>query len=81
MIKSWSYKKEYALLRKKILNRIDGSLKSGSIFFGKQIIKFENNFSKYNKIKYSTAVGSGKDALCIALISLCVKIHVTLSSL
>jgi aminotransferase EvaB len=73
MIKSWSYKKEYALLRKQILNRIDSSLNSGSIFFGKQIKKFENNFSKYNKIRYITAVGSGTDALCIALISLGVE--------
>ena len=46
MIKSWSYKKEYALLRKQILNRIDSSLNSGSIFFGKQIKKFENNEEK-----------------------------------
>ena len=73
MIKSWSYKKEYALLRKQILNRVDRSLNSGNIFFGKQIKKFEINFSKYNKLKYSTAVGSGTDALLIALLALGVK--------
>jgi len=73
MIKSWSYKKEYALLRKQILNRIDRSLNSGNIFFGEQIKKFEINFSKYNKLKYSTAVGSGTDALLIALLALGIK--------
>ena len=73
MIKSWSYKEEYGLLRKKILKTIDNTLKSGNIFFGKQIKKFENNFSKYNDIKYSTAVGSGTDALYIALLALGVK--------
>ncbi len=73
MIKSWSYKKEYALLRKQILNRVDRSLHSGNIFFGEQIKKFEINFSKYNKLKYSTAVGSGTDALLIALLALGIK--------
>jgi len=73
MIKSWSYKEEYGLLRKKILKTIDNTLQSGNIFFGKQIKKFENNFSKYNDIKYSTAVGSGTDALYIALLALGVK--------
>ena len=73
MIKSWSYQKEYVFLRKRILKEIDASLNSGNIFFGKQIKKFENNFSKYNKIKYSAAVGSGTDALYISLLALGVK--------
>ena len=73
MIKSWSYKKEYSLMRKKILNVIDNSLRTGNIFFGKQINKFENNFSKYNKVKYSTAVGSGTDALYISLLAIGIK--------
>ena len=37
MIKAWSYIEEYKELRKKILTSIDRTLKSGQIFFGKEI--------------------------------------------
>ena len=67
MIKPWSYTDEYKNLRKKILNSIDKTLNSGELFFGKQLNKFEKNFLKYNKLKYGVAVGSGTDALIIAL--------------
>ena len=67
MIKPWSYTEEYKNLRKKILNSIDKTLNSGELFFGKQLNKFEKNFLKYNKLKYGVAVGSGTDALIIAL--------------
>ncbi len=67
MIKSWSYKEEYKQNRKKILKTIDKTLLSGDLFFGNQLSKFENNFKKLNKSKYGIAVGSGTDALIIAL--------------
>ena len=67
MIKSWSYLEEYKDYRKKILNSIDRTLKSGKLFFGKQLIQFEKNFLKISKFKYGVAVGSGTDALIIAL--------------
>ena len=70
MIKSWSYIEEYKDLRKKILKSIDKSLKSGQIFFGKELEKFEKNFIKLNKLKYGIAVGSGTDAIYIALLAL-----------
>ena len=63
----WSYKKEYNKLREKILLSIDKALKSGNIFFGKELKKFENNFNKYNKSKFGLAVGSGTEALYIAM--------------
>ena len=63
----WSYKKEYKKLRKSILKSVDKSLKSGNIFFGNELIKFEKNFKKLNKSKYGLAVGSGTEALYIAL--------------
>ena len=63
----WSYKKEYQLLKKKILKNVDRTLASGSIFFGKELKKFEYNFNKLYKSKYGLAVGSGTDALYIAL--------------
>ena len=70
MIKSWSYIEEYKDLRKKILKSIDKSLKSGQIFFGKELEIFEKNFIKANKLKYGIAVGSGTDAIYIALLAL-----------
>jgi len=67
MIKSWSYKEEYKKNRKTILKAIDKTLLSGDLFFGNQLANFENNFKKLNKSKYGIAVGSGTDALIIAL--------------
>ena len=63
----WNYKIEYNYLRKNILKSIDRVLKSGNIFFGKELNKFENNFNKLNKSRYGLAVGSGTEALYIAL--------------
>jgi len=70
MIKSWSYVEEYKDLRKKILESIDRTLKSGQIFFGKEFQKFEKQFIKQNNLKYGVAVGSGTEALYIALLGL-----------
>ena len=67
MINTWSYIEEYKDYRKKILNSIDKTLKSGELFFGKQLEKFEKKFLMLNKFKYGIAVGSGTDALIIAL--------------
>ena len=49
MIKSWEYKNEYNYLKKKILASIDKTLKSGKLFFGNELNKFEKNFLKINK--------------------------------
>ena len=73
MIKAWSYIEEYKDLRKKILKSIDRTLKSGQIFFGKELQKFEKRFIKENNLKYGVAVGSGTDALYIALLGLGIK--------
>tara|TARA_B100000780_G_C21063487_1_gene427585 strand:- start:85 stop:1221 length:1137 start_codon:yes stop_codon:yes gene_type:complete len=73
MIKFWSYQTEYKKIRKILLKSIDTTVKNGSIFFGKQIEKFEKNFIKSNKGKYGVAVGSGTDAILIALKSLNIK--------
>jgi len=67
MIKTWSYAEEYKKNRSKILKTIDKTLASGNLFFGKQLDIFEKNFIKQNKAKYGAAVGSGTDALIIAL--------------
>ena len=73
MIKAWSYKDEYKELRTKILNSIDKSIKSGKIFFGNELTKFEKLFLKKNNSKYGVAVGSGTDALYISLLALNIR--------
>jgi len=67
MIKFWSYQTEYKNIRKKLLRSIDKTIKKGSIFFGKELETFEKDFIKKNKGNYGAAVGSGTEALIIAL--------------
>tara|TARA_Y100000992_G_C21253525_1_gene487234 strand:+ start:281 stop:1411 length:1131 start_codon:yes stop_codon:yes gene_type:complete len=67
MIKFWSYKRELIKYRRKINSKIHKSLNSGQIFFGNELLEFERKFSKKYGSKYSVAVGSGTDALFIAL--------------
>tara|TARA_B110000483_G_scaffold131243_1_gene157073 strand:+ start:2886 stop:4022 length:1137 start_codon:yes stop_codon:yes gene_type:complete len=74
MIKFWSYQLEYKAIRKQLLRSVDTTIKRGSIFFGKEQEKFEKNFIKSNKAKYGVAVGSGTDALLIALKSFNIKL-------
>ncbi len=73
MIKFWSYKKEYKKYNKSILNIINKTISSGNIFFGDQLKTFEKNFVKKYKAKYGVAVGSGTDALLLALKTLNLK--------
>ena len=70
MIKPWSYTEEYRELRSKILKNVDKTLKSGNIFFGNELDKFEKLFAKKNNFKYGVAVGSGTDALYLSLLAL-----------
>ena len=73
MIKFWSYEIEYKKYKKSFLKGIDKTIKQGSIFFGKQLKIFEKKFIKLNKGKYGIAVGSGTEALFIALKTLHLK--------
>ena len=67
MIKSWDYLNEYKKKRKSFLIGLDKVFKSGKLFFGDELSKFENSFIKKNGSKYGIDVGSGTDALLIAL--------------
>ena len=73
MIRFWSYKRELKKYEKKISYGIKKTLNSGQIFFGNELLKFEKNFIKKYRSKYGVAVGSGTDALFIALKSLGIK--------
>lgn len=54
----------------KSLNKV---IKSGWLVLGKELEKFENNYSRYSQVKYSVGVANGLDALILSLISLGVK--------
>ena len=73
MIKFWSYKRELRRYEREINRKIKKSLNSGQIFFGNELSEFEKKFIKKYKSKYGIAVGSGTDALFIALKSLGIK--------
>lgn len=73
MIKFWSYNRELKKYKSKIFSKIKKSLDSGQIFFGNELLEFEKKFIKTNKSKYGIAVGSGTDALLVALKSLQIK--------
>jgi len=62
MINFWTYKKEYKKYKHTILNSIDRALNTGNIFFGNELTKFEKNFARKYKAKYSVAVKSCTDA-------------------
>ena len=73
MIEFWSYKKEYNKYNKQILNIVDKTLKKGSVFFSTELDNFEKNFIKKYRARYGIAVGSGTEALTIAIKSLGIK--------
>jgi len=73
MIKFWSYQNEYKKNKSSFIRLINNTLTKGQIFFGNNLKKFENNFKKKYKSKYSVAVGSGTDALLISIMALGIK--------
>ena len=73
MIKFWTYKREYKKIRTELLKKIDKSINRGTIFFGKELLKFEKDFVKKYKGHYGFAVRSGTDALLISLKAIGVK--------
>ena len=61
--------KEILSIKKDIL----GTINKKDFILGKSVKKFENNYSKLSKIKYSVGCASGTDALILALKSLDLK--------
>ena len=58
---------QYEELRKEILEKIDEIFKSGNYILTEELIKFEENFSRFCQTKYAIGVGSGTDALFLSL--------------
>ena len=73
IIKTWRYDREYKELKSKILNNVNKVFSSGQLILGKEVKKFELNFSKFVNCKFGVGVNSGTDAIKIALMSLELK--------
>lgn len=67
---SYSYLKEQFNDTEQILDDIRKLVKSGDFTLGKELQKFEGNFSAFIQAKYGIGVGTGTDALRLSLIAL-----------
>jgi dTDP-4-amino-4,6-dideoxygalactose transaminase len=63
----WTLSRQYNLLRKEILEKIDEVLKTGEYVLGHYVRQFEQEFAKYCGAKYAVGVNSGTDAIVLAL--------------
>ena len=62
--------KHFSYNRKEILGKIKSVLHKGILELGSEVERFEENFSKYCKVKYCVSVSSGSMALLLSLKSL-----------
>jgi dTDP-4-amino-4,6-dideoxygalactose transaminase len=69
-IKFYSIKKQDYFIKKKIISSIKKIILKNDFILGKEVDKFENNFSKFCGSNYSISCANGTDALIIALKSL-----------
>jgi dTDP-4-amino-4,6-dideoxygalactose transaminase len=65
--------KQYHSIKKEIDEIISGVLNSGSFVLGTNVKEFEQDFASYIGVKYGIGVGSGTDALRLALEALEVR--------
>lgn len=64
---------QYKRIKKDIDKAIKNVLKNGRFVLGPEVEKFESTLTKYIGTKYGTGVGSGTDALTIALKAIGIK--------
>ena len=64
---------EYIYLKKKIDSKIKKVLNINSYILGKEVEKFEKNFSDYLGVNYSVGVSNGTDAIILALQAINIK--------
>jgi aminotransferase EvaB len=70
MIKVWDYLKEFENEKDEIYEAISNVLTSGCLVFGKNLAKFENNFSRYCDSSRGIGVGNCTDGIFVALKSM-----------
>ncbi len=66
-IKVWNYIKEYQDEKDEIFTAIRRVLDSGTLILGKNVSKFEKEFSSYCDVQFGIGVSSGTDALFLSL--------------
>jgi dTDP-4-amino-4,6-dideoxygalactose transaminase len=59
--------RQYLSIRKEIDSAIEGVVESGSFIQGSNMKSFENEFAEYLGVKHAMSVGSGTDALRLAV--------------
>lgn len=69
MIPFVDLKREYHYIKKEIDSAIQGILERGMFILGEEVKLFEKEFSSYCETKYGIGVGSGTDALYLALLA------------
>ena len=65
-----SFKYQTEIYEEEIIKAVNGVIKSKQYVLGKELQNFEKNYSHLTGVKYTVGVGSGLDALIIALKSL-----------
>lgn len=66
-IKVWNYFKEYQDEKDEIFSAIQHVLESGTLILGKNVSRFEREFSSYCDVPFGIGVSSGTDALFLSL--------------
>ena len=69
----WSYLEDYSKNKRHIQRLVDKVFSSGSLILSKEVLNFENKFSKFTGNKFGVGVNSGTDALQIALMAIGTK--------
>lgn len=67
MIRSVNLKRRYRVYKEEIERAICLVLKNGWFILGKELEKFENNYSRFLGVKYAVGVNSGTDAIFLGL--------------
>ncbi len=73
MIPSFDIKRQNKTLNRELNRSIQEVLDRGIFILGEKVEEFEDNFASYLGVKYAVGVGSGTDALSLALIAIGIK--------
>ncbi|MBI2827965.1 MAG: DegT/DnrJ/EryC1/StrS family aminotransferase [Acidobacteria bacterium] len=66
-IQVWDYRAEYEVERDDVLAAVDQVMRSGRLILGESVASFEKEFAGYCGASHGVGVGSGTDALMLAL--------------
>jgi len=69
-VPAFSLSRQYASIKKDIDAAVAGVLASGSFILGEQVAAFEREFAAYCGVEHAVGVGSGTEALHLALLAL-----------